>query len=269
MSKRFTDESKIVYPYISQFYPDEIFKPIEQSIIPGIYDYYLISNHGRIFHKYLGIFLKPGISGSGYLFVCLATEFGTKICQVHRLVKLVFDPIENPENYQVNHEDGIKTNPLLSNLTWMSRSENVLHAYRTGLNHQGQDSEKTKLTNETVVKICELLESNNYTDKQIADIIGNGATSSIVESIKQRESWKPISKNYNFIQRPRKLFSDSMINNICLYFQNNSIGNLNINEYVKNALEFYGYNSNANYIDSARKIYTKKYYTNISCKYNF
>ena len=58
---------------------------------------------------------------------------------VHRLVADTW--IDNPNHYkEVNHIDGDKDNNSVENLEWTTRSENVLHAYRTGLNkgrHKG------------------------------------------------------------------------------------------------------------------------------------
>lgn len=47
--------------------------------------------------------------------------------------------IPNPFNLpEVNHDDGDKENCCVTNLYWATRSENVLHAYKTGLINNGK-----------------------------------------------------------------------------------------------------------------------------------
>jgi hypothetical protein len=69
----------------------------------------------------------------GYLRAALylkGVEFRTP---AHRLVAIAF--IENPENKpEVNHKNGIKWDNKKSNLEWVTKSENGLHAFQTGLN---------------------------------------------------------------------------------------------------------------------------------------
>ena len=54
-----------------------------------------------------------------------------KTMRVHRLVAMAF--IGKPYKDMVNHIDGSKTNNSVDNLEWVTRSENELHAYSTGL----------------------------------------------------------------------------------------------------------------------------------------
>lgn len=112
----------------------------EWKIIEG-FENYQISNTGKVKSlarsfdmpngaKYFqeDKILSPGIC-RGYVRASIA---GGKAFQVHRLVADAFIP--NPDNKkQINHIDGNKLNNHVSNLEWVTCSENHLHAYKTGL----------------------------------------------------------------------------------------------------------------------------------------
>lgn len=109
----------------------------------------------------------------------------------------------------------------------------------------------------------------SFLPNEVAEIVGNDVSEHIVSDIKKRQCWNHISKDYNFYQRPGRLFSYTDIENICIYFNNNPKGNLSINDHCRNALSFYGYNNSDRYVETVRKIFVGKYYTDISSKYKF
>lgn len=66
---------------------------------------------------------------------------------VHQLVCLAFVglPPNNGKRYEVNHIDGNKHNNLPFNLEWTTRSENTLHALKTGLRKDNLEIDVTDL----------------------------------------------------------------------------------------------------------------------------
>ena len=97
----------------------------------GYENLYQVSNLGRIKNKKNKL-LKITYDIKGYARVWLyknKTYFNERI---NRLVAKAFIP--NPDNLpQVNHIDGDKTHNNINNLEWCTASENIRHAYRTGL----------------------------------------------------------------------------------------------------------------------------------------
>lgn len=92
-------------------------------------DNYIIYENGKIFSKKRGIFLKPSLDKKGYQIVVLTIEGKQVTKRVHRIVAEHFIP--NPENKpQVNHIDKNKENNDVSNLEWVTASENMLHALK-------------------------------------------------------------------------------------------------------------------------------------------
>ena len=77
--------------------------------------------------------LNPSFDGKGhYLFVVLRKDGKSYTEQVHRLVAKTFLPLED-YSLDVNHKDGNKTNNIVDNLEWCTRSRNLEHALEIGL----------------------------------------------------------------------------------------------------------------------------------------
>ena len=111
---------------------------------------YMVSNFGRVkSNKTRCIKKSVHIDGDGYHLINQTTHpTGYKMLKVdgetkkvHRLVAEAF--IGNERNLkEINHIDGDKSNNNSSNLEWCTRSENLIHAYKTGLRKPIQGHEK-------------------------------------------------------------------------------------------------------------------------------
>lgn len=109
--------------------------------------------------------------------------------QIHRLVWLVFKG-KIKQGYEINHKDGVKTNPKLSNLECILHGDNVKHGLYV-LNHYSYEKEFEKskvfrkLSEEQVKQIRKLLKK--FSNKEIGDMFNvNRAT---IFSIRKGLSW--------------------------------------------------------------------------------
>ena len=76
--------------------------------------------------------------------------------------------IPNPDNLpMVNHKDGDKTNPDVSNLEWCIAKHNNIHAIETGLRKIGEEAPNSICTKEQIKEICDLLSENKYRNTDI------------------------------------------------------------------------------------------------------
>ena len=113
---------------------EEVYKCIE-----GYEGYYQVSNKGNVRsmdrinesgYKLKGKMLVQSTDKDGYKRVSLSRGGKQKGFGVHRLVLETFD---KKDERTVNHKDGCKQNNSLDNLEWTTRSENIRHAFDTGL----------------------------------------------------------------------------------------------------------------------------------------
>lgn len=96
---------------------------------------YQVDTCGHIYGK-SGRQLNPSIHKNGYYFVQPRKMGKTCYMSVHRAVALTF--LDKPSGKDfVNHKDGDKSNNDLSNLEWVTRSENMKHSYHELGNRDG------------------------------------------------------------------------------------------------------------------------------------
>ncbi len=115
------------------FIMDEIWKDVN-----GYEGLYQVSNYGRIksikYTNHKGkkpIILKQSKSNSGYYHVQIYKNRISSTRTVHSLVAKAFIP--NPLcKSEINHIDGDKANNTVSNLEWVTRSENIRHSFNIG-----------------------------------------------------------------------------------------------------------------------------------------
>lgn len=160
-------------------------KQEEWRDIPGYEGFYQVSNTGKIRNVPGVLTIQKGASvystgteltqhiSRKYQHVILAhPNLGKKGYFVHRLVADVFHP--NNENLpQVNHIDGDKLNNNADNLEWVTCSQNIQHAFDTGLKvaPKGEDTAHAKLTNSQVVEARRRSKAGEY-QKDIAKDMG-------------------------------------------------------------------------------------------------
>ena len=121
-----------------------------------------------------------------YHSVSLCKHGKVKRCYTHRLVALTFIP--NPKNKeQVNHIDGNKLNNNVSNLEWVTPSENATHAVATGLSKIGVLYPRSTLTAEQVVAIY----MDNRKPKELSMVYP--ASADVIQKIKSGIAYRSIT----------------------------------------------------------------------------
>jgi ribosomal protein L18 len=163
----------------------------EWKDIKGFGNFYKISNYGRVKNEVSKI-LRTYLDSNGYIQARFTYDKNKKSASVHRLVALYF--LENENNHiEVNHKDGNKKNNNVNNLEWCSRSENLKHAYKTGLKiaPKGTQNNQSKLNEEQVKKILtDKSKNKKFTNvyKEYEHIISKGT----FNSIWTRKTWKHV-----------------------------------------------------------------------------
>ncbi|MFY7853698.1 MAG: HNH endonuclease [Brevundimonas sp.] len=143
---------------------------------------------GRGIRNLPGRFLTPKVR-SRYLCLTLCGDGGSRTnVLVHRVVCAAFNGPAPFAEAQVNHRDGNRLNNHFSNLEWVSRSENLRHAYDNDLKPAGEKSHLAKLTADQVREIRAMrgLKSQAEIGRQF------GVSQTCVGKILSGKKWKQL-----------------------------------------------------------------------------
>src|SRR5688572_31256163 len=109
--------------------------PIVWKPVAGFENFYIISETGIIKslnRKNTTGVVKSRIDRADYYTVSLSKNGKSYTKYVHRLLAENFIPNHEDKKY-VNHINGCQLDNNLWNLEWVTHSENIKHAYQTGL----------------------------------------------------------------------------------------------------------------------------------------
>lgn len=159
--------------------------------VVGYEGWYEVSSLGRVRRARpghgtrIGRILGTHPNRSGYPRVTLSRESRDRKVFVHVLVARAFvGPC--PTGHEVNHKDLNRCNPTASNLEYVTRSGNVVHAIQNGSRDhdpRGTDKPNAKLTEVDVRAIRSSSKSLRVLGRQY------GVSSVTILKIKRREKW--------------------------------------------------------------------------------
>ena len=134
--------------------------------IPGFVNYE-VSDQGRVANKRTNRILKGGVIPAGYVQVTLRRDIKNFNSYVHILVAEAFLGPRPDPTWEVNHKHSPKLDNRAVNLEWVTASENIQHAFRTGLHRTRQV--RIVETNEVFFNATALAKFLNVSDSTISN----------------------------------------------------------------------------------------------------
>ena len=153
-----------------------------------LYPNYEVNELGEFRNSKTQKVVKQNVLPTGYHSYCasLGQRGKNKCFRIHRAVACTFIPTDD-YSLEVNHKNGIKTDNRVKNLEWVTGSENIRHAVKTGLINfrRGVEHKDAKLDWEKVKWIRE--NAREYGIRKTARKFGVSHTTLL--SVLNSETW--------------------------------------------------------------------------------
>lgn len=174
---------------------------------------YIISDYGTCINTKTGNIIKPITDKTGRCSLSLhLTKKGKTTKSRAQFIMNAFKKEKpSPLHNQIDHVDGDRTNDCLYNFEWVTASENIKRAYKTGCKKRNNSIPDSK-----ILDISNLL-SEGKSNIEISKI--TGVNTSIISTIRTGRSHLNITENHEFIKdyKPRKspeVFSEELKNDV-------------------------------------------------------
>ncbi|MEK6880973.1 MAG: HNH endonuclease signature motif containing protein [Nanoarchaeota archaeon] len=117
--------------------------------------------------------LKCGMTGANYYMVVLCKDNKHYSKDVHKLICESFHGPRTSKNFTVSHINSNNLDNRVENLCWETYQDNFKRTLNHGTDDCGVRNSRALIKDETIViKIKELLQSKQYTHKQIGEMFG-------------------------------------------------------------------------------------------------
>ncbi len=155
------------------------------------YPRYYVTDLGLVWSTNTGDWVKQKLGDRGYYSVYLSKKGRLKTIKVHKLVAEAFIS-KRPEGMTINHKNGTKTDNSLTNLEFVSQTQNIRHAYSLGLVHtlSGEKCGASTLTEKQVKRIVSP-EFVGLSNEKTAKLFGVTATT--IQRIRNGVCWSSVT----------------------------------------------------------------------------
>lgn len=156
---------------------------------------YIVSSDGMVGSRRRGglKMLRPRLKRKGYVHVCIYGDGKHIDRTIHTLVAEAFLGPKPTPAHQINHKNGIRSDNRVSNLEWVTQSENQRHRYYV-LKHAGLHGEangNAKLTAGNVLEIRARL-SAGEPQRRLSAAYGVGQSQ--ISRIARGTSWASVTQ---------------------------------------------------------------------------